>query len=78
MNTTGFMVFNFSNALMFCSMLENPFFSSVVRIQHDRGQAVIKTGPYGVIRHPGYTSGILIAFIIRTYLKDKTLQNVSM
>ena len=37
-----------------------PVFSSVVRIQTDRGQHVVSTGPYAFVRHPGYTAGILI------------------
>jgi protein-S-isoprenylcysteine O-methyltransferase Ste14 len=41
-------------------MLLNRFFSSVVRIQSDRGQYVVTSGPYALIRHPGYTAGILI------------------
>jgi protein-S-isoprenylcysteine O-methyltransferase Ste14 len=32
----------------------------VVRIQTDRGQHVVTTGPYGVIRHPGYLAGIVV------------------
>lgn len=32
----------------------NRFFSSVVRIQSDRGHHVITTGPYRYVRHPGY------------------------
>jgi protein-S-isoprenylcysteine O-methyltransferase Ste14 len=42
------------------AMRVNRFFSSVIRIQNDRGQTVISTGPYGVVRHPGYTAGIVI------------------
>ncbi len=41
------------------AMLANPFFSSVVRIQRDRGQTVTTGGPYRIIRHPGYSGGIL-------------------
>ncbi|MCC7446191.1 MAG: isoprenylcysteine carboxylmethyltransferase family protein [Anaerolineae bacterium] len=41
------------------AMLVNAYFSSVVRIQTDRGQTVITTGPYRIIRHPGYSGGIL-------------------
>ncbi len=46
--------------LVFWAMLVNRFFSSVVRIQSDRGQHVISTGPYALVRHPGYSAGILI------------------
>jgi protein-S-isoprenylcysteine O-methyltransferase Ste14 len=31
-----------------------------VRIQTDREQTVIDTGPYAIVRHPGYSSGLLI------------------
>jgi protein-S-isoprenylcysteine O-methyltransferase Ste14 len=41
-------------------MRVNRFFSSIVRIQNDRGQVVITTGPYAIIRHPGYLAGIII------------------
>ena len=37
-----------------------PVFSSVIRIQTDRGQHVVTTGPYAFVRHSGYTAGILI------------------
>ena len=42
------------------AMAVNRFFSSVVRIQSERGQYVVTTGPYAVVRHPGYAAGILI------------------
>jgi protein-S-isoprenylcysteine O-methyltransferase Ste14 len=46
--------------LLVCwSMLVNSFFSSAVRLQPDRGQVVVSSGPYRVVRHPGYTGGIL-------------------
>jgi protein-S-isoprenylcysteine O-methyltransferase Ste14 len=37
----------------------NQYFSSVVRIQTDRGQTVCKDGPYKYVRHPGYVGGFL-------------------
>ncbi len=40
-------------------MAINRYFSSVVRIQEDRGHELITDGPYRVVRHPGY-AGILI------------------
>lgn len=41
------------------AMLVNRFFSSAVRIQNDRGQKVVDSGPYRFVRHPGYTGGML-------------------
>ncbi len=47
-------------ALCFWAMAVNRFFSSVVRIQSDRGQHVVARGPYAFVRHPGYLAGIVI------------------
>ena len=41
------------------AMSANRFFSSVVRIQDDRGHHVVDGGPYAVIRHPGYLGMIV-------------------
>ena len=38
---------------------ENTFFSEVVRIQEDRGHLVVTSGPYRVVRHPGYAGNIV-------------------
>jgi protein-S-isoprenylcysteine O-methyltransferase Ste14 len=46
--------------LAFWAMQVNRFFSSVVRIQSDRGQHVVTAGPYRWIRHPGYLAGVVI------------------
>jgi protein-S-isoprenylcysteine O-methyltransferase Ste14 len=40
-------------------LVENRFFSSVVRIQTDRGHVVCDNGPYRIVRHPGYAGNIL-------------------
>jgi len=48
-----------SGMLATWAMAENSYFSSVVRIQDDRGQIVVNSGPYQYIRHPGYLSGIM-------------------
>jgi len=44
------------------SMLINPFFSSELRIQSDRGQRAIAEGPYSIVRHPGYVGITLVFF----------------
>ena len=41
-------------ALIAWAMRSNRFFSSVVRIQKERGHTVVDSGPYRFIRHPGY------------------------
>ncbi len=41
------------------AMVENRFFSSVVRIQKERGHVVCDTGPYQWVRHPGYLGGLI-------------------
>ncbi len=42
------------------AMWTNRFFSSVVRIQTERGQHVVQEGPYRLVRHPGYVCAILL------------------
>jgi protein-S-isoprenylcysteine O-methyltransferase Ste14 len=38
---------------------ENSFAAPVIKIQEDRGQRVISTGPYAVVRHPMYAGALL-------------------
>jgi protein-S-isoprenylcysteine O-methyltransferase Ste14 len=38
----------------------NKFFEPTVRIQADRGQHVIDSGPYAIVRHPGYAGACLL------------------
>lgn len=37
----------------------NKFYSRVVRIQTDRGHVPVTTGPYAIVRHPGYVGAFL-------------------
>ena len=41
------------------ALIENRFFSGTVRIQTERGHHVVSTGPYRIVRHPGYAGGLL-------------------
>ena len=57
-------------ALVICSLgyslvvwatASNAFFSSIVRIQSERGHTVVSGGPYRFVRHPAYVGGMLTA-----------------
>ncbi|SFP97004.1 Protein-S-isoprenylcysteine O-methyltransferase Ste14 [Mesorhizobium sp. NFR06] len=45
--------------ICYLTMLENSFAAPVVKIQDERGQKVITTGPYSYVRHPMYAGAIL-------------------
>lgn len=51
------------------ALVENKFFSGVVRIQTDRGHRVVTTGPYRFVRHPGY-AGALWTYLATPILFD--------
>jgi protein-S-isoprenylcysteine O-methyltransferase Ste14 len=55
----GFILITLGYAFAAWALVENRFFSSVVRIQTDRGQVVCDSGPYRLVRHPGYAGNIL-------------------
>ena len=60
----GFVLYIISSVLVNWAMIVNPHFEPTVRIQKDRGHQVITTGPYKIVRHPGYLSGILMTLSI--------------
>lgn len=55
----GFIVLSLGYALFSWAMLSNEFFETQVRLQQDRGQIVATSGPYRLVRHPGYVGLIL-------------------
>jgi protein-S-isoprenylcysteine O-methyltransferase Ste14 len=55
----GFILISLGYAFAAWALAENRFFSSVVRIQTDRGHVVCDSGPYRIVRHPGYAGIIL-------------------
>ena len=64
LNIVGFILIAFGYAFAAWALAENRFFSSVVRIQTDRGHLVCDTGPYRFVRHPGYAGSMLPLFSI--------------
>ena len=45
--------------IFYRAMHENRFVSAVVRIQRERAHRVVDSGPYSVVRHPGY-AGLML------------------
>lgn len=58
----GFILVSLGYAFAAWALAENRFFSSVVRIQTDRGHVVCDSGPYRFVRHPGYAGNVLALF----------------
>jgi protein-S-isoprenylcysteine O-methyltransferase Ste14 len=54
----GFILILLGYAFAMWAFVENRFFSSTVRIQTDRGHVVCDSGPYRIVRHPGYAGNI--------------------
>ena len=55
----GIVLTFFGQILFFVAQKQNKFFSSVVRIQTDRGHTVCDTGLYSMVRHPAYLSQVI-------------------
>jgi len=53
------------------AVLENKHFEATSRIQNDRKQVVVTSGPYKIVRHPGYAGAVFLA--IANYLIFGTL-----
>jgi protein-S-isoprenylcysteine O-methyltransferase Ste14 len=58
LNILGFILITFGYAFASWAIIENRFFSSVTRIQKERGHVVCDSGPYRIVRHPGYAGNI--------------------
>lgn len=57
---TGALLLILAMLLIFEALRENTFAAPVVKMQKERGQKVISTGMYGVIRHPMYAGAVLL------------------
>ena len=62
LNVIGLVLIAFGYAFAAWALAENRFFSVVVRIQRERGHVVCDTGPYRLVRHPGYAGNLLALF----------------
>jgi len=59
LNLIGLLLISIGYAFAAWALIENRFFASVVRIQSERGHVVCDSGPYRVVRHPGYAGNLL-------------------
>jgi protein-S-isoprenylcysteine O-methyltransferase Ste14 len=57
----GVALFSLGWILLTWAMLVNTHFEATVRIQTDRDHHVVTTGPYAIVRHPGYVGASLWA-----------------
>jgi protein-S-isoprenylcysteine O-methyltransferase Ste14 len=60
-NATGAILILSGEACFLLAQKQNKFFSSLVRIQTDRGHTVCDTGIYKIVRHPAYFGNIITA-----------------
>ncbi len=57
----GYFLLLAASAWMLRAVRENSFAAPVVKLQAERGQRVVDTGPYALVRHPMY-SGVVLYF----------------
>ncbi len=58
----GWLALALAEFLIFWAVVTNTYLARVARIQDDRGQTVVRRGPYGLVRHPMY-AGIILMFL---------------
>ena len=59
LSVAGAIVLLYSFYLFFATFRENSYLSPLVRVQEERGQTVVSTGPYHYVRHPMYAAALL-------------------
>lgn len=62
MSAAGAVIMLLGQVIFLTARHQNNFFSSVVRIQKERGHVVCDDGLYKIVRHPGYV-GMIISLI---------------
>ena len=63
----GFVLIIFGYSFATWAIAENRFFSVMMRIQLERGHTVCDSGPYRIVRHPGYANRVRYRLIPGIY-----------
>jgi len=64
---TGIVLYILAFILIMWAMLVNRHFEGTVRIQKDRDHQVVTTGPYRIVRHPGYVA-MIVSVLSATFM----------
>jgi protein-S-isoprenylcysteine O-methyltransferase Ste14 len=64
LHAAGLLLYVLGSMLATWAMVSNRFFSTVVRLQTERGHTVATGGPYGFVRHPGYVGFIISSLAV--------------
>jgi protein-S-isoprenylcysteine O-methyltransferase Ste14 len=59
-----------SQMFVLWAMASNSFFAATVRIQADRGHTVTRSGPYRLVRHPGYAGALIYTLFVPLVLQS--------
>ncbi len=59
LQTVGLALIAAGSFLSVWAMASNPFFYGHVRIEKERGHSVVDSGPYRMVRHPGYLGAVV-------------------
>jgi len=57
---TGAVLLIFASLILFGALKDNTFAAPVVKMQKERGQKVVSTGLYSIVRHPMYAGATLL------------------
>jgi protein-S-isoprenylcysteine O-methyltransferase Ste14 len=63
-HTISLLCYFLGSMLSTWAMVSNRFFSTMVRLQTDRGHQVATGGPYRFVRHPGYAGFIITTIAV--------------
>jgi protein-S-isoprenylcysteine O-methyltransferase Ste14 len=72
--------------IMFLTFRENAYLALVVKVQEERGQSVVSTGPYRYVRHPMYASTFVVLpgertafrFVVGSHVLHRTAGSVGL